>query len=260
MYRRHLAAYRYCRSKAEAASSAPLTPKSRYDRLATVRHFLAWLVRERVLLVSPFAAISLRHPRHSLPRHVLTEEEVLSLLAAIDAERPVGLRNRAILEVLYGSGLRRAELVALDLADLDLTGGTLLVGKGKGGRSRIVPLGEAAGEAVGRYVCKARLRWLHDGGTSALFLTSTTGRRLSKATINMIVRNVAKAAGLEERVTPHSLRHACATHILRHGADIRHIQELLGHVDIGATEIYAHVAIKDLLKVHARCHPRGRRR
>lgn len=241
----------------DAMTAWSWSPRTIVSYEQNVRVFLDWLVRERVLLASPFAAISLSHPRRRLPQNVLTEEDVLSLFAASDLRTDVGRRDRAVLEVLYATALRRAELVALDVADLDLAEGTVLVRNGKGGRSRIVPLGEPATHVLVDYLRKTRGRWLRQRGTTALFLAAT-GRRISKATIGMIVRQAAKTAELDGRITPHSLRHAMATHMLRAGADVRHVQELLGHADITTTEIYTHVAVKDLLDVHARCHPRGR--
>ena len=160
---------------------------------------------------------------------------------------------------MYSTAMRIAEAAALDTADLDQTAGTLLIRRGKGGKERVVPMGNTATSVLLDYLQHARLRFVSSKpGVTALFLAATTGNRLSKASIREIVREAARKAGIDRRINPHAIRHACATHMLRAGADLRHIQQLLGHSRIDTTEIYTHVDATDLAKVHARTHPRGR--
>ncbi|MEW6368632.1 MAG: tyrosine-type recombinase/integrase, partial [Acidobacteriota bacterium] len=160
----------------------------------------------------------------------------------------------------YSTALRLSELAALDLTDLDLTAGTLIVRCGKGSRQRVVPLGDVAIAALLDYLQNARRYFHRRPGVEALFLAAThcgsTGNRLSKASIREIVRNASRAAGLDRPINPHQVRHACATHMLRAGADLRHIQQLLGHARIDTTEIYTQVDVSDLADVLARSHPR----
>lgn len=239
-----------------------LAHESRYARHQLVRRFLRWLVSEGVLLADPAAACVPVRPRARLPRRVPSEGNMRRLLAAVEPATPIGRRDRAVLELLYSTGLRRAEVVALDLSDLDLTGGMVLVRRGKGGKGRLVPLGETAARAVLAYIQGARSSWITSPSTTALFLAAShcgqTGRRLSSASIRLTVTRAAARAGLG-RITPHSLRHAMATHLVRAGADVRHVQEILGHARVSTTEVYAHLALRDLASVHARTHPRGGR-
>lgn len=261
-YRRALAAHRYRRSRAPRARWRALTPRGRHARLLLVCRFLRFLVAEHVLLADPTAALVVAAPRRQLPRRVLGESQVRRLLAAADLRTPWGIRARAILELVYSSGLRRAEVAALDVHDLDLTSGTVTVRRGKGGKGRVVPLGQAAADALLRYLEEVRPLWLTSPAVTALFLAAGVGRRghrLSAASIHLTVRAAARSAGLG-RVAPHALRHAMATHLVRAGAGVRHVQEILGHANVETTEIYTHVAVRDLARAHARSHPRGRAR
>src|SRR5439155_18031594 len=162
---------------------------------------------------------------------ILTESEVTALIEAPGTDE-LGLRDRAILETLYSTGLRRAELCNLDLFDLDQEGGTVRVRNGKGGRDRIVPIGTHALTALRRYLRQARPGLVATPKQPALFVAAITRRRLSVKTLNLIVRKYADAACLGKRVTPHVLRHTCATHLLQGGADVRHVQLILGHASV----------------------------
>ncbi len=243
------------------AGMKPLGRRTRYDRLAAVQRFFAWLVTHRHLIADPAARVERGRRGSWQPRNVLSEAEILMMLDAVDRSTPLGVRDHAILELLYATGLRRAELVALDLSDVDLTGGTVFVRSGKGGKPRLVPLGSAAREAITAYVTRARPRFLRSPGATALFLVSSRagqrGQRLGASSVRNIVSAVAERAGIGRRVTPHMLRHAVATHLLRAGASIRHVQELLGHARIDTTEIYTHLDVTDLAQAHAKAHPRG---
>jgi integrase/recombinase XerD len=234
---------------------SPLSVKTLAAEASVLRSFFAWLARRRVVLFDPAETLVLGDRTQPLPKAVLTESEVRALLAApgLDA---VGLRDRAILETLYSTGLRRAELVALDLYDLDASGELVRVRQGKGRKDRYVPVGTHALEALRRYVHHARPELVTTSKEPALFVASNSGRRLGRAGLGLIVRRHAAAAGLGKRVTPHVLRHTCATHLLQGGADLRHVQAILGHASIATTQVYTRVAVEDLAAVHRRSHPR----
>ena len=259
-YAQELAVYRYRQSKAEAAPSKPLAQRTQEQRLRIIGDFLRWLVEHHVILANPFGWIRAKPLPKRLPAQIPTESEIERILAAASSgtRSDVERRNRAIIELMYSTAMRIAEAAALDTADLDQTAGTLLIRRGKGGKERVVPMGNTATSVLLDYLQHARLRFVSSKpGVTALFLAATTGNRLSKASIREIVREAARKAGIDRRINPHAIRHACATHMLRAGADLRHIQQLLGHSRIDTTEIYTHVDATDLANVHARTHPRG---
>jgi integrase/recombinase XerD len=224
---------------------------------SVLRSFFAWLARRRVVLFDPAETLVLGDRTEPLPKTVLTESEVQALLVA-PGRGAVGLRDRAILETLYSTALRRAELVGLDLYDLDAAGELVRVRQGKGRKDRYVPVGAHALEALRRYIHQARPELAATPKEPALFVAAVTRRRLRVKTLNWIVRRHGEAAGLEKRVTPHVLRHTCATHLLQGGADLRHVQAILGHASIATTQVYTRVAVEDLAAVHRRHHPRRR--
>jgi integrase/recombinase XerD len=176
---------------------------------------------------------------------------------------PLGLRDRAILEVLYSTGIRNAELRALQLYDLDLDRGLLRINEGKNAKDRVVPLGRAACNYLREYLTEARPRLLKARGAEAtteqLVFLSRTGRPLWTLGVIYPIRKHARRAGIEKTITPHTLRHTFATHMLQGRADIRHIQAMLGHASVATTQIYTRVEVTDLKAVHRRCHPRERR-
>lgn len=265
-YAAALARHRYRVGRGEQARPRPLQPRTRTTRLLVVRDLFRWLVALGLVLADPTASLSIVFKGRPLPRNVLSEIDVGKLLAAPDPETPIGLRDRAILALLYSTGLRRAEVAALDINDVDLTDGTVYVRHGKGDKSRLVPLGQSASADLLAYLSKAR-PYLAEGRsmprTPALFISTggtgrrNQGRRLQPEGISQLVSTSCGKAGLGRLVRAHALRHAVATHLLRAGADIRHVQRLLGHAAVVSTEIYTHVAVKDLAEVHARSHPRG---
>jgi integrase/recombinase XerD len=224
---------------------------------SVLRSFFRWLKARRVVLFNPAEGLRIGNRSSALPRIILTEAEMETLLAAPGTDT-LGLRDRAILETLYSTGLRRAELCGLDRYDLDTPGEVILVREGKGGRDRVVPVGSHALAALKRYLDGPRCRLLGKAKEQALFIAAITGRRLSVKTLNYIVRKHAAAAGIAKRVTPHILRHTFATHLHQGGADIRHVQEILGHASISNTQIYTRVAVEDLVAAHSRHHPRVR--
>jgi integrase/recombinase XerD len=241
------------------AEPTALSVKTLAAEASVLRSFGRWLAARRVVLFDPAEHLKLGDRRQPLPKAVLTEAEVQALLSTPGRD-VLGLRDRAILETLYSTGLGRAELCALDLYDLDHAGELVRVRQGKGGRDRVVPIGEAALAAIRGYLRAARPELVATPKEPALFVAAVTHRRLNVKTLNLIVRKHAEAAGIAKRVTPHVLRHTCATDLLRGGADIRHVQAILGHASVATTQIYTRVAVEDLVLVHRRHHPRRKLR
>lgn len=187
----------------------------------------------------------------------LTSEEISRLIEAPDVRKPQGLRDRAIIELFYSSGLRISELAGLSLQDIDIENGLLRVISGKGGKQRIVPVGAKACEAIESYLVSARPKFVKRHTGSALFL-STRGIAISRKTIWLSIKTYAQNAGIKKPVKPHTMRHSFATHLLSGGADLRAIQEMLGHADISTTQIYTAVEPERLLEHHKRFHPRSK--
>lgn len=237
------------------AAPSRLSVQTLAAEVSVLRSFFGWLTQRRVLLFDPADGLSLGRSPSPLPKAVLTESEVTALLESPGTD-VLGLRDRAILETLYSTGLRRAELCNLDLFDLDSEGGTVRVRGGKGGKDRIVPIGSVALDALRRYLREARPHLAATPKQPALFVAAVTRRRLGIKTLNLIVRKRAETAGLGKRVTPHTLRHTCATHLLQGGADVRHVQLILGHASVATTQMYTRVAVEDLIPVHHQSHPR----
>jgi len=225
-------------------------------RISELRSFCRYLVREDVLDANPIRVISSPKVPKRLPDY-LDLHQVEALLAAPDATAPQGQRDRAILEVLYASGLRVSELVSLNLSNLDLRHGELRVW-GKGAKERLALLGKPACRALTRYIEDGRSKLIKENrATSALFL-NRLGSRLSTRSVSNILDKYAKLAGLERRVTPHVIRHTFATHLLDGGADLRTVQELLGHASLSTTQIYTHVSQARAKEVYRKAHPRAR--
>ncbi len=222
--------------------------------LSSTRRFYQYLVREGIRDEDPSARIEAPRLGRPLPKS-LTEAEVDALLTAPDPKQLLGLRDRAMLELLYATGLRVSELVSLPLARLNLRQGVVLV-TGKGGKERIVPLGEEAVHWLERWLAQGRAALLKGRLSDALFVTARGGAMTRQAFWHLIKR-YARSAGIEHPLSPHTLRHAFATHLLNHGADLRALQMLLGHSDLSTTQIYTHVARARLKDLHAAHHPRG---
>lgn len=247
----HLVAYvRHLESR-RTRWGTPLAAASRASTLSTVRRFFSFLVSRGVILHDPARGISLPRTQR-LPRGILTEAQARRLVAAPFPGSRIGKRDRAILELLYGTGIRLGEAARADVTDLDLRTRILLVRSGKGKKDRVVPVPGRAATALGRYVGESRPE-LVKHGDPALFV-SRHGARLSLVGLRAIVKRHGRAIGVE--LSPHALRHTCATHLLRGGADIRHVQELLGHRCLSTTALYTRVAIEDLRQLIARAHPR----
>ena len=244
-------------------SAAEYVPGKRYRaasvarRLAAVRSFHRFLVREGDVEADPAEGVSRPKVPRNLPRP-LTVKEVSALVAAPGGEDPVALRNRAILETLYGAGLRISELVGLDVDDVDLDEGSVRA-VGKGAKQRLVPLGRYAVKALEGYLVRARPAFARARSGPALFLNQRGGRLTRQGCTN-IIKAAARLAGIERRVTPHLLRHSFATHLLDGGADVRVVQELLGHASVATTQIYTLVTKDRLRDVYFEAHPRARRK
>ena len=239
-------------------ASAPFAAASVARMLVAVRAFYRFLVREGHLNSDPTAKVGVPKKPRSIPKAIAVEDvEKLVELPSADLR---GRRDRAILETLYGAGLRISELVDLDLDDLDLAEGTILVRSGKGGKGRRVPLGRKARAAVGDYLALSRpelAKHAKPGPGPGVFLNARGGR-LSRQGCWKILKGYARAAGLEDRVSPHTLRHSFATHMLDAGADIRVVQELLGHASLATTQVYTLVSDRRLREVYLESHPRAR--
>jgi len=237
-----------------AAEHARLRPATANRRLASYRGFFRWALRERLVAADPTLRIVAARRAPRFPK-TISERQVEALLAAPDAGTPLGLRDRAMLETLYATGLRVSELIGLGRTDVALDDGVVRV-FGKGARERIVPLGEVARDWLERYLAQGRGVLLGGRACDALFVTGRAAA-MSRQMFWKLVRRYAAAADIRAPLSPHGLRHAFATHLLNHGADLRVVQMLLGHADISTTQVYTHVARERLHELHARHHPRG---
>jgi integrase/recombinase XerD len=229
------------------------------NRLAAVRKFFSWLLSEQQIAYNPASTLQLPKQPQRLPRGVLTKAEARRLIETTPTTKPRDIRDRTILEVLYATGIRRAELLALTIYDADLQTATLRIEHGKGNTTRIVPLTQSAIAALKLYLEEARSIFAREAGQVRLFVSTRSGGPLDDDDIVRIVRKAAIRAGIKKHVTPHTLRHTCATHLLKGRADIRQIQKLLGHRRLSSTEVYTRVELTDLHEVIARCHPREKR-
>jgi integrase/recombinase XerD len=229
-------------------------PRSTARQLSSFRRFFRWAVRERLLDEDPTAQIAMPKIGRSLPKS-LTEAEVESLLGAPAVADPLGHRDRTMLEVLYATGLRVSELVSLRHSQVNLNQGVLRI-VGKGNRERLIPLGEEAVRWLSEFLAGPRGEILLDRQTDYLFPTRR-GDRMTRQAFWHIIKRYAARAGVEKELSPHTLRHAFATHLLNHGADLRVVQMLLGHSDLSTTQIYTHVARERMKDLHAAHHPRG---
>jgi integrase/recombinase XerD len=237
---------RITRDKASPRTTARLT--------STLKRFYQYLLREKLVAVDPSAALEAPKLPVNLPKS-LSEAEVEALLNAPDINTPLGLRDRAMLETLYAAGLRVTELIDLPLAHLSLNDNVVRI-TGKGSKERLVPLGQVAAEWLRQYLEQSR-NVILDGQTSrALFVTSRASS-MSRQMFWNLIKRYAIIAGIHTAISPHVLRHAFATHLINHGADLRVVQLLLGHADITTTQIYTHVARERLKVIHYKNHPRG---
>jgi integrase/recombinase XerD len=231
-----------------------LAPSSIRRAISSIRTYYAFLVEEGVLDVDPTDRLEAPRVRRRLP-DVLSLAEVMALIESPAEGHPMFWRDRAILELLYATGVRVSELATIRVQEIDLDERLVRV-FGKGSRERMVPLGGAAAEAVGRYLREVRPGLDRGEGRGILFL-SRRGTPLTRVAVWGLVRDAARRAGIRKKVSPHTLRHTFATHLLEGGADLTVVQELLGHADISTTQIYTHLDLEYVHEVHRRCHPRA---
>ena len=230
------------------------SPRSTARLTSGMKRFFQYLLREKLMSTDPSAHLQSPKLTRGLPQS-LSEADVEALLAAPDEDTPLGLRDCAMLETLYASGLRVTELVTLKVAQVSLDMGVVRV-MGKGSKERLVPIGEAASDVIQRYLTTARGEILGGKKTDDLFVTQR-GRAMTRQMFWHLIKRHAIKAGVNKPLSPHTLRHAFATHLINHGADLRVVQLLLGHADITTTQIYTHVARERLKLIHAQHHPRG---
>jgi integrase/recombinase XerD len=250
----HLSAFHAYLQYEKSTRGTYLGTTTIHHRLFALKTFYQIMYKERLIKHDYAALITPPKQKRHLPRNVPGEKELASMLDNIKPVNILEIRNRAILEVLYATGIRNMELCNLKLDDLNISERTLFI-KGKGAKDRIVPLGSWVMPYLMEYLEAARPKLIKKKKTDLIFV-SKSGRPIPAANLIYIISTRAQAAGVQQRVTPHALRHACATHMLKGGADIRFIQELLGHTELSTTQIYTHVDISTLKRAHQQCHPR----
>ena len=231
-----------------------IAARSLARQLTAIKRYQRWLLREGRRADDPSLTVTPPRLPKPLPR-TLSENEVEALINAPDCNTPHGMRDRAMLEALYAAGFRVSELVNLPLAAVSLSDGIVRI-LGKGGKERLVPLGEDAQDWIKRYALEARPLLLKGRGSEALFVTERGGA-MTRQMFWYLIKRHAGSAGIRSALSPHTLRHAFATHLINHGADLRVVQMLLGHADISTTQIYTHIAKERLKALHAKHHPRG---
>jgi integrase/recombinase XerD len=225
--------------------------------LARLKGFFRFLHGEGLIVRDPAAALAYAREPKCLPRHVLTPQEARRILAVPDVQTSLGYRDRTILEVLYATGIRRSELIALTIADVNLEDGLLRINGGKGAKDRVVPLTQIAASFLETYIAGIRPQLLGKRQSDRLFI-SKRGQTMGRNTVVGVVEKYAKLARIKKRITPHCWRHTCATHLVKNAANLRHVQEMLGHKNLSTTETYLRLTITDLKEAHRKCHPRER--
>ena len=225
-------------------------------RLTVFKRFYRYALRQHLVVQDPCLKLRAAKQAQRFPK-VLSEEQITTLLNTPDTDQALGLRDRTMLELMYASGLRVSEIVSLKTVALGLNEGVVRVVNGKGGKERLVPFGAEAGEWLRRYLQEARHVLLEGKTCQEVFVGRHTGSGLTRQAFWSIIKRYAQLADIKVPLSPHTLRHAFATHLLNHGADLRVVQLLLGHADISTTQIYTHVARERLKSIHAQHHPRG---
>jgi integrase/recombinase XerD len=239
----------------ESKRGKRLSLSSQHTKLVAVRTFFRFLYENDLIITNPAVILTLPKKRKSLPKGVLSEQQIEKLLEQPDTADPIGFRDRTILEVLYATGIRNSELRSLCVYDIDLKELQITIRKGKNAKDRMLPLGEIAADYLAEYLLTVRPK-LNINESNQLLFISKNGRKITQANLVWIISKYVKKASLKGHITPHSLRHSCATHMLKHGADLRYVQEMLGHSSVATTQIYTRVEVGDLKAIHRRCHPR----
>jgi integrase/recombinase XerD len=237
----------------------PIGPRTQNIVLGIVKSFFRFLRENDYLASDPSRDVAYAKVPKRLPRSILSGPEAKKVIHAPNTKTALGYRDRTILEVLYSTGVRRQELVNLTLQDVDYHEGFIRINSGKGDKDRVVPIGKIACRYLENYVKQVRPMLAKDPHENHLFL-SMRGTAPCFSTIEEIVKKHTRKAKIKKTVSPHTFRHTCATHMLRNKANIRHLQELLGHASLESTQVYAHVSITDLKEVHSKCHPREKDR
>lgn len=258
--RAHIEAYQHWLFHEPSARGRPRSIGAQRHALIVARHFLRFLHKQGHTVRDLGANV--RYPRrlHTLPRGVLTPAEARRILEAPDTQTPAGYRDRVILEVLYATGIRKSELLNLTPAQVNLEEELLRINQGKGGKDRVVPLSRIACAMLQIYLTAVRPKLLEPRASSATerLIVSTWGRPMSRTNLAHLVEKYGRAAGIKKRVTPHVWRHTCATHLVKNRANLRHVQEILGHRSLATTERYLSLTITDLKEAHRKFHPRER--
>tara|TARA_R110002167_G_scaffold320868_1_gene526660 strand:+ start:98 stop:859 length:762 start_codon:yes stop_codon:yes gene_type:complete len=247
-YRRYLSAYR------KPKNQEPLSIVTQAQRLIALRVFLERMFYYDIITDNFFAKFELPRTGRRLPKFIPDEEEIELIINQTKTKGNIGIRDKAILEIYYASGIRRTELANLDIRHVDTKNLTITVRKGKGGYDRVVPIVQRTVDAINEYLTKVRPLLAIFASGDALFL-GETGKRILSSKLTELVGEYIRRSGVAEEGACHLLRHATGTHMLRNGADIRYVQEMLGHEDISSTQLYTHVVINDLQKVHKQTHP-----
>jgi site-specific recombinase XerD len=253
---RHLETWQKHLAARTSARGFPMRPSSINSMIGTAKGFLLWLAEHGYVLKTLAASLKRVREPQLLPGSILSHEQMMKLIRKMDTSTPEGYRNRALSELLYSSGIRAAEALGLDLADVNIEYGTAHV-LGKGSKERVVPIGRTALRYLETYIKAVRPFLLHDPGEQALFLTKT-GNRLAYHNLKYMLQTHTGRLALETKVTPHTFRRSCATEMIRGGANVYHVKELLGHETLSTMKHYAKLTIVDLKKTHEKCHPRER--
>jgi integrase/recombinase XerD len=246
-YQRYLFHYRQ-------KNGRPLTFRSQHTHLIPLRMWFRWMARQRHILHNPASELEMPRGERRLPKTVLTASEIEQVLSQPDINDPLGLRDRALMETLYSTGMRRRELANLKLYDMDTERGTVTIRQGKGKKDRVLPIGERAAAWVEKYIREGRPEIVAEPDDYTVFV-SNAGEPFSLDYLTQLVRSHVEAANIGKRGACHMFRHTMATLMLENGADIRYIQEMLGHEDLKTTQVYTHVSIRQLKLIHAATHP-----
>jgi integrase/recombinase XerD len=238
------------------ANGNPLGFTTQRGRLVAIKDYFRWLCRQNVILHNPASELEMPRNERRLPNGALSEAETERILSQPDIAQPLGIRDRAILEVLYSTGIRRMEVARLQIGDINPERGVMLIQQGKGKKDRVVPIGERALQWVGKYLADVRPEMLLDPREHTLFLSGYGDAGMSPDYLSRLVSDYVRRAGIT-RGGCHLFRHTCATLMLENGADIRFIQQMLGHANLNTTQIYTEVSIVQLQRVHAMTHPAG---
>ncbi len=246
-YQRHLYLHR-------KKDGEPLSFRSQHSHLVPIRAWFKWLTRQNYILYNPASELDLPRLEKRLPKHVLNQREVETVLNQANTSDALGLRDRAMLETLYSTGMRRMELINLKLYDIDVDRGTVMIRQGKGKKDRMIPIGERALAWIDKYLIEVRPELVTGIDEGVLYLTNLS-ESFTPNRLTQLVRNYVQAAEIGKTGACHLFRHTMATLMLEHGADIRFIQEMLGHADVSTTQIYTQVSIRQLKEIHTATHP-----